>query len=210
MRILELFSTSPIEAIAFLLALVAAVSVHEFAHAWTAWRLGDDTPYYQGRVTLNPASHLDPIGSLMFLLIGMGWGRPVLYNPANLHRKVDELLVALAGPASNLLFALGLNILTLLVGDSMPQYAQFLQQASLVNVFLAAFNMIPIPPLDGSSIIAYFWPEYRSLAGGQVGLIILLVLIFLPVGPTGSLLSSLLLPIQSLFFYATTLFGLIG
>jgi Zn-dependent protease len=210
MRILELFSTSPIEAIAFLLALVAAVSVHEFAHAWTAWRLGDDTPYHQGRVTLNPSSHLDPIGSLMFLLIGMGWGRPVLYNPANLHRKVDELLVALAGPASNLLFALGLNILTLLVGDSMPQYAQFLQQASLVNVFLAAFNMIPIPPLDGSSIIAYFWPEYRSLAGGQVGLIILLVLIFLPVGPTGSLLSSLLLPIQSLFFYATTLFGLIG
>jgi Zn-dependent protease len=196
-----------IEFLVLILSLVAAITVHEFAHAWTAWRLGDDTPLHQGRVTLSPLAHLDPIGSLMFLITQrIGWGRPVIYNPSNLSRKEDELLIALAGPGSNLVFAFSLYILILLVSGTMPQYAELLRSVLLVNVSLAAFNMLPIPPLDGSSIVAYFWPDYRSLAGGQVGIIILLALIFIPIGSGGSLLTVLVQPIYEFFFNVVTLF----
>lgn len=209
MNILSLFADSPFAAIIFLLAIIIAISVHEFAHAWTAYKLGDDTPYLMGRVTLNPLAHLDPLGSLAFLLIGFGWGKPVLYNPLRLTRKVDELLVALAGPASNLLLAIVLNILAALLPAIAPSFdATPLQLAALINIYLAAFNMIPIPPLDGSSVVAYFWPEYRSIAGGQIGMILLLALIFIPVGG-GSLLTSIVEPIISVFTSFTLLFGLI-
>lgn len=208
MYLLTLLSQSPLFAVVFLLSLVAAVTVHEFAHAWTAYRLGDDTPYLQGRVTLSPTAHLDPMGSLVFLLLGMGWGKPVQYNPMRLARKSDELLIALAGPASNLIFALALNILIYFLQASLPAYATILSQASFVNIALAAFNMLPIPPLDGSSIVAYFWPEYRSIMGGQIGLMVILVLIFLPIGGS-TLISSLINPLIGFFANLTTLFGFI-
>jgi len=209
MYILSLLQHSPLLGLIFLLSIVAAVTVHEFAHAWTADHLGDETPSLQGRLTLSPAAHLDPIGSLCFLVFGFGWGKPVIYNPMRLGRKVDELLVALAGPASNLVFALALNLIATASQAGLPQFAQFLHLASFVNVVLASFNMIPIPPLDGSSIVAYFWPEYRSVIGGQVGLVLLLVILFLPVGG-GNLLGSVLQPIESAFTALTTLFGILG
>ena len=209
MNILRIIQeSSPTYALAFLLSIVIAITVHEFAHAWTAARLGDDTPVDQGRVTLNPLAHLDPIGSILFLIAGFGWGRPVIYNPANLARRSDELWVALAGPASNLL----LGILFSLVGFLQVRAGveiiatPFLALATAVNVSLAAFNMLPIPPLDGSAIIAFFWPEYRSLAGGQVGLVILLIIIAMP----GAWLSRIMDPIITLFTHVVYLFGLLA
>lgn len=204
MYILTLISQSPILALIFLVSLVAAITVHEFAHAWVAYKLGDDTPYLQGRVTLNPAAHLDPIGSIVFLFIGMGWGRPVQYNPMRLSRAIDELYIALAGPASNLLFATALNLIIALLGSNLPSYQAILEQASYLNIALAAFNMLPIPPLDGSSIVAYFWPEYRSIAGGQIGLMILLLLLAF-----GGILPTLISPVINVFSLVTHLFGIL-
>lgn len=207
MYILNLLN-DPLQTVIFLFGLVAAVTIHEFAHAWTAYKLGDETPYLDGRVTLNPAAHLDPIGSLLFLFVGMGWGRPVIYNPMRLSRRVDELLIALAGPGSNLLSALVLNILALALSSSVPVYASILSMVAQLNVLLAAFNMIPIPPLDGSAIVAYFYPEYRSIMGGQIGILALFFLIFVPVGNM-TLLSALVGPIRIAFTQITTLFGLL-
>jgi Zn-dependent protease len=213
MNILSLLQHDPISALAFLLSIVLAITVHEFAHAWTAWKLGDDTPYLMGRVSLSPFAHLDPIGSIAFLLIGFGWGKPVLYNPMRLSKRVYELFIALAGPASNLLLGIFLNLLVVVLAHFHLNVINldFLRLAAFVNVLLASFNMLPIPPLDGSSIIAYFWPEYRSLLGGQLGLIVLLALILIPVGAHGeSLISLLVVPVRELFSHITTLFGLLG
>ncbi|CAN5183224.1 site-2 protease family protein [soil metagenome] len=210
MRILDLLNQSPILAVVFLLSIILAITVHEFAHAWTADRLGDDTPASQGRVTLNPFAHLDPLGSILFLFTGFGWGKPVMYDPRNLNGKADELKVALAGPASNLILALFLKALVLaqlLVGVTLINPI-FLGVAITINLYLAAFNMIPIPPLDGSSVISYFWPEYRTLVSGQASFIILIALVFLPVGNT-TLLSLLVTPILTGFDILTSLFGIL-
>lgn len=190
-------------AVIFLFSLVLAITVHEFAHAWTADRLGDDTPRLMGRVTLNPLSHLDPIGSIAFLLFGFGWGRPVIYNPLRLPRRIDELWIALAGPASNIILAILLNLLAFAVRtyDLGFLNVEILQIAAQINIILAAFNMLPIPPLDGSAIVAYIWPEYRSIVGGQIGLIMLLLLIV-----TGSL-GLITTPIIHAFTYLATLGG---
>ena len=202
------FFDHPLLAAIYILSIVAAITVHEFSHAWTADRLGDETPSLQGRLTLSPFAHLDPVGSICFLIAGFGWGKPVIYNPMRLGRKVDELLVALAGPASNLVFALALNILSLATRQSFGYFSDLLQVASYVNVLLASFNMIPIPPLDGSAIVAYFWPEYRSVMGGQLGLTILLLVVFVPFAG-GGILVHLIAPIEAAFTSLTTLFGLL-
>ena len=206
MYILDLIQqTSLVQAFAFILSVIVAVTFHEFAHAWAADRLGDDTPRSLGRLTLNPLAHLNIYGSLLFLLAGFGWGNPVPYNPNNLGRKVDELLVALAGPASNLLMALVVYAaLTLEVrtGINLIQ-PEILQVLGALNVLLASFNMLPIPPLDGSSIVAYFWPQYRSIAGGQIGFILLIILVLLP----GSLLQAFIGPISNFFTFLVTLGG---
>jgi Zn-dependent protease len=210
MSILNLLTDSPFLAILFLVGIVISITIHEFAHAWTAYKLGDDTPFLMGRVTLNPLAHLDPLGSLAFLIAGFGWGKPVIYNPMRLKRRSDELLVALAGPISNILLAIVLNALALLLPRIAPAFSpEPLQFAALINVYLAAFNMLPIPPLDGSSIVAFFWPDYRSIAGGQIGLIILLFLIFVPVGGS-TLLSTVVGPIVDFFTLVTHLFGILG
>jgi Zn-dependent protease len=206
MSILSELFTNPFSALIFLFSLVVAITVHEFAHAWAADRLGDDTPRLMGRVTLNPLAHLDPIGSVAFLIAGFGWGKPVLYNPMKLKRHLDELLIALAGPASNLILAIIFNALaTWSTHSGLNLFSpDILRLAASLNVLLAAFNMIPIPPLDGSSIVAYFWPEYRSVMGGQIGLVLLLLLI------VSGLLSGIIAPIMTAFGQLTTLFGLLG
>ena len=208
MSILSLLQNSPSAAITFLISIIVAITVHEFAHAWTAYHLGDDTPYLQGRVTLNPLAHLDPIGSLVFLLFGFGWGKPVVYNPLRLKRRVDELLIALAGPISNLLLAIVLNIIAHFLPNHSNNPYDILNLASHLNILLASFNIIPIPPLDGSSIVAYFWPEYRSIVGGQIGFILILLVIFVPIGG-GNLLGLVVTPIQQFFTQISTLFGLL-
>lgn len=218
MHIIQLFQQfGSALTIAFMVAFVAAISVHEWAHAYVATKLGDDTPRLYGRVTLDPRAHIDPIGGLLFLLVGFGWGRPVIYNPLRLKGRFDELWIALAGPAVNLLFALACNIIALGLtsfathtGSAPTAVGNFIGIVRLVadiNVMLAAFNLLPIPPLDGSSIIAAIWPEFRSLFAGQIGLVILLVLLFFPGSGGTTLLSSILDPILH-FFTIITLGGL--
>jgi Zn-dependent protease len=213
MGIFELLSgsVSPITIAVYLFAIVVALTIHEFAHAWVADKLGDPTPRFDGRVTLNPLAHLDPIGALFFLVFGFGWGKPVVYNPMRLRGKLDELWVALAGPASNLVLAFLLLILSAVLqftGLDWVINPAILALAALINVFLAAFNMLPIPPLDGSAIIATFYPQYRSYVSGMVGFIILLILIYIPIGGS-PLLTTIVNPIVSLFSWIVSLGGLL-
>ena len=150
--------------LARLLVIILGIPLHEWAHGWVAHLLGDDTPRLQGRLSLNPFVHLDPIGTLMILLTGFGWGRAARVNPYRMTRvrnpRVGMALSALAGPASNVLQALILALpFRLGLLDSLPQaqayrLANFLIMAIQVNIGLVAFNMLPIPPLDGSRVLA--------------------------------------------------------
>lgn len=196
--------SNPLEAIVYLVGIIFALTIHEYAHAWTAVRSGDETPRLMGRLNLNPMSHIDLLGGLMFILVGFGWGKPVIYNPLRLRRRSDELVIALAGPISNLLAALALRlVLIALAATHLANsnqgllFMQYLDLVATVNVYLAAFNMLPIPPLDGSNIVAHFWPAYRGLVASQVGLVIILLLI-LPLG-TNSALGTVMNPLITLF-----------
>jgi len=147
------------------LMLVALLTFHEFGHAWTAWKCGDDTARLQGRVSLNPIVHIDPIGTILFPLIQIfipsfghflvGWAKPVPVNPYNLNQpRRDDILVTMAGPGMNLLLAVGLVALAkaCLIFHSRPAAEYFVQAADL-SLVLCFFNLIPVPPLDGSHIM---------------------------------------------------------
>ena len=145
----------PIEILILLIpVLVFSLVFHEFSHAWVANKLGDPTARYSGRLTLNPLAHLDPFGSLMILFVGFGWAKPVPVDSRYLaNPRVDMMKIAFAGPAANLLLAFvgGTIIRTGLVSDSITLMILLFTQ---INIMLAVFNMIPIPPLDGSQIFS--------------------------------------------------------
>lgn len=175
-----------------LLTLVVALTVHEFAHAWMAQRLGDETPRLSGRLTLNPLAHLDPIGSLMLILAGFGWARPVPVNGYALQRRTPAgvMLVSAAGPFSNLLLAIvaalplraGLLKLSSLQTPLGVWGVRFLQEFIFINLMLLFFNLIPLAPLDGEKIAEYLLPPrgqdvlYRLRPYGPVLLLALIVL----------------------------------
>lgn len=174
-----------------IITLVIAFTVHEFSHALVADRLGDDTPRMQGRLTLNPLAHLDLMGSVMLLIAGFGWARPVPINPYALQRRSSAgvMWVSLAGPFSNLLLAL-LAVIPLRFGwipyspgsDIIPSLYVFLYDFLYINLILMLFNLIPLAPLDGEKIAAYFFPP--PLDGiletiRPYGSMILMVLVFL-------------------------------
>ena len=155
--------------IAVLITLVVSLTIHEFAHAWTADQLGDDTPRYNGRLTLNPLAHLDPIGSLMLLFAGFGWAKPVPVNPYNFQQRRREgmMLVSAAGPFSNLVMAIVAAIpfkagLLDPVGFStstiLPSVSFLLTQFIWINLVLLFFNLLPIFPLDGEKVLEYYLP----------------------------------------------------
>ncbi len=147
------------------IVLVASLSIHEWAHAFAADRLGDDTPRLQGRVTLNPIVHMDLLGTVIFPLVCIfllkggiffGWGKPVMVNHANFtHRKRDDIITTLAGPASNVVLALLAAIAGGLVYKADPNTAELFMLIIFLNVALAVFNMIPLPPLDGSRVMRH-------------------------------------------------------
>jgi Zn-dependent protease len=177
-----------------LVTLVIAFTGHEFAHAWAADELGDDTPRLNGRLTLNPLSHLDPLGSLLLVAVGFGWARPVPINPYTLERRTPAgtMLVSAAGPLSNLLMAIvaaipfRMGLVQPLASSSrfLPSASGFLIEFISINLILMFFNLIPISPLDGEKVLEYFLPPdarttlYRLRPYGPL---ILLALLF--VGP---------------------------
>ena len=188
---LALFQQNPAAAVALLLGLVVGVVVHEAAHAYSAYLLGDDTAYRAGRVTLNPASHLDLLGSMMFLMAGFGWGKPTPVTTSKLRAGLlGPVAVAAAGPASNLLIVAVCAALYLLPAFESGYLQILVLLAAFGNALLFVFNLIPIPPLDGAKVIFPFLP--RSLSGfvdfmnqyGPVILLGLVLLTFLPMLPS--------------------------
>jgi len=149
----------------FYLVLIASLCVHEWAHAITAHKLGDDTPDREGRVTLNPIVHMDLLGSVIFPLLSIfvfpggllfGWGKPVNIDISNFrHRRRDEILTTLAGPGSNLALALVAAIVGGILFRFEPRTAELFVQLIGINVLLAVFNLIPLPPLDGGRVMRH-------------------------------------------------------
>ena len=161
MLILSLLNGNVAYALIFITALLISLTIHEFAHALVATKLGDPTAKFEGRLTLNPIAHLDPVGTILLLLVGFGWGKPVPINPGYFKNKSDEIKVALAGIVSNLILAIILSIplralLASETGADSSLLVVFLSLTVLMNIVLAVFNILPIPPLDGSHVVEYF------------------------------------------------------
>ena len=189
--------------IAGLPGLILAMAVHEYAHARAAVSLGDITPRMTGRLTLNPLAHIDPIGLLMLILAHFGWAKPVMINPRNFKNyKRDDILVSLAGPAANLLLAFLTLVVLLIYSKFFGRMSQgtylVLQLIVLYNINFAIFNMIPLPPLDGSHILKHFLPAryaYRYAQIERYSFFILIVFVMTPV------LTYILIPLQQLVWF---------
>jgi Zn-dependent protease len=181
------YSFDPLKAIViifgFMIGILSAISIHEFAHAWMAHRLGDNTAKHLGRLTLNPLAHIDPAGLFLFVIAGFGYSKPVEYNPHALKNESDEVKIAIAGPISNILLALIVAIpyrIATVSGIDISQNVIFIFLDMLVymNIVLAVFNIIPIPPLDGSKIINYFLDADARESWERIGPFVLMILIF--------------------------------
>lgn len=168
--------------------ILAALTVHEYAHGWVAYRLGDPTAKDQGRLTLNPLAHLDPIGTILLFIAFFGWAKPVPVNPYNFRRpRQDMIWVALAGPGSNVLLAMAIGAIfqPLLNQGFIEPYGityTMLTLAVFLNLMLAFFNLLPIPPLDGSKVVGGLLPvRYLGMWAGveRVGPLLLLAIIIL-------------------------------
>ncbi len=182
---LGLIFSSPLLFVVWAVAMLLAITVHEFAHALMADRLGDPTPRMQGRLTLNPLAHLDPLGTLMLLLVRFGWGKPVQFDPYNLQNpRRDSAVISLAGPASNLIVATALSVILHFISypfSPLGGLVNFLEPIIFLNVALAVFNLIPIHPLDGGKIFVGLLPARDALEADRFlhkyGMLILLFLI---------------------------------
>jgi Zn-dependent protease len=197
-----------------LIAFILCIAVHEFGHAWVANRLGDPTPRLQGRLTLSPLHHIDPWGTLLMPIIGaftamplLAWGRPVQINPVALGRRLSirtgQMLVAIAGPAMNLVMAIAVSVVIVIaarVGAPHRLLDGAFHYLVELNISLMIFNLLPIPPLDGGSVLAWLLP--RSMQHvvdflARYGFLILIVLVLTPTlgGAFGGLLG---LPINGI------------
>ena len=181
------FGGSPVSFVITIAAIVVAVTFHEFSHAFVALQMGDSTAKLLGRVSLNPIRHLDLMGSLAFLFFHFGWGKPVPINPYNMRRVgplTGDFLATIAGPISNVVLAFLVTVpfrLELVPTRGLDPYVgQFVQTLLSVNISLAAFNFLPIPPLDGFSIARLFLPRHVTGWIEQYGMFLLIALVFLP------------------------------
>jgi Zn-dependent protease len=163
--LLNLIRTDPATLVALVIAMLVGLTIHEASHAWVANRLGDDTAKRAGRLTLNPLRHLDPIGAIMVFLVGFGWAKPVPVDPRQLRHgpRLGMAMVAAAGPLSNLLIAVAVALLwRLRILAGMPAWAPLLVSVMVsLNVALLLFNLIPVAPLDGNSVL-------NGVVGGTV------------------------------------------
>lgn len=210
--------------------LLIALPVHEFAHGWVAWRMGDPTAKDAGRLTLNPFKHLDLLGVVMMYLAGVGWAKPVPINSSYFkNRRRGMILVAMAGPLSNLimgflsLFIWGVVVKLITIGvipsdagnfqNIMLTAQDFFQSLVIVNISLAVFNLIPVPPLDGSRLISAFVPEesyYRFARYEQyIGLAFLAIVAFVPDNLFSKFIGFFAIPIyRSMALAVTFILGL--
>lgn len=212
--ILDLLSSSPMLFVAWVVAIIIAITVHEFSHVWCANLQGDNTGKDLGRLNLNPLSHLSGLGFIMLLIVGFGWGKPAPFNPYNLrYKRWGSALVAMAGPVSNLVLAVfsGIILRLLLAYSSLPPenlLIQFLNLFVILNVVLLTFNLIPIPPLDGSKILFGFLhsPKYKRIVDfldnrGPFLLIFLLIIdSMLPISIFGGLFQFIINIVYGIIF----------
>lgn len=202
--ILATLVTDPLIGLFTIMGLIAGITIHEASHAYMAYRLGDPTAKLQGRLTLNPAAHLDPLGTAAILFLGFGWGKPTPFDPYNLRNiKRDSALISVAGAASNMLLAITLSIPYLAafylqqLNTTINSVYFYLTPVIFFNVILAIFNLLPIAPLDGFKVLAGLLPKdwYEDfIQTEQYGIFILLILL-----ATG-LISRILLPITAAVF----------
>ncbi len=197
--------------IGFLAGITIAITIHEFFHAWTANHFNDPTAKNMGRLTLNPLAHFDPVGTLFLFLAGFGWGKPVPINPNNFRNpRWDQLWVALSGPLSNIaaafIFALPYRIAIITGSDlALLNYSPIgiiLNVIVEINIILAVFNLLPLPPLDGAEIISILLPRSLLPIYNQFGPLLLftvLALEFLPINL--NLFSMIFTPIINTFLY---------
>ncbi len=171
-------------------AVIICISIHEFAHALAAYRAGDLTPKLQGRISINPIDHMDPVGTVMIVVtslsgVGFGWGKPVQVNPANFDSpRWDNLRVSLWGPLSNIITAVVVGLgLRFFISDIPMALLQFVSSIVLVSLALAFFNMIPVGPLDGQKILSALLPTDTArnfdMFMARYGMILLLALVIL-------------------------------
>ena len=194
---LEILRQSPLAFVLLAVSLMGAISLHEFAHAMAADLQGDRMPRAMGRLSLNPMRHLDPMGTLCILIVGFGWGKPVPFRPAALSSpRFGAAIVALAGPGMNLALAVAAALIIRAAGVGYGTLGLFLDLFVTTNIFLAVFNLIPLPPLDGSRLLTIFLPPDKQQIVfflDRYGFLILLALVFFG----GDLLNHLLTPVTA-------------
>ena len=201
------YASNPEQILALLLSIpgvLIAITFHEYAHAWAAYKLGDDTAKSQGRLSLNPLKHMDPIGIAMLLFLGFGWGRPVEIDSRNFNRNISvrkaEAIVSIAGPLANFILAIvfsaiygaliKFNALTSMDTRTALTIITILQSIISINIGLGVFNLIPLPPLDGSKVLSYFLPyNARNWFESNQQIFYILFLIIWITGIAGTIIS---------------------
>lgn len=203
MGLLSLLMNNPVTFLLLAVPLLYSVILHEIAHGLVASWFGDNTAKYSGRLTLNPMAHLDPVGTLMLFFVGFGWAKPVPVNYNNLNNsRLGIMAVALAGCITNILLAtVAIFLMQLQVFNTNPAFATILPIVIKINIILAAFNLIPIPPLDGSKVLMGFLPEEAQSNLARIepyGFFIIIILLY----------TGILYPVIG--FIQSILYGLIG
>ena len=197
-----MFDFNLLDLIAGIPGLIIAMVIHEYAHARVAVALGDRTPLLMGRLTLNPAAHIDPIGLIMLFLVRFGWAKPVIIDPRNFKKpRRDDILVSLAGPFANLVTAFLALVALLVIKSTMGHLSvgvyQVFQLIIIYNINFAIFNMIPLPPLDGSHVLVQLLPPRMAYAYARLERYSFLILIVLIITP---ILCMIFIPLQRLIW----------